>query len=159
MVNFSDLFCNKSLSGSAQRYLAQFRRNFDTLLTSVFVSLTLDGVTSLFQVNNVKNACKRQRYSQNCWRDVFIRWRNVGRIWRIRLLFRRFLCVRIEIDHLLCVIYWMINHSLSDSCKTINHSRYSLVIWSTLQLTSKHWFITQQITARADLLLKQRHIK
>ena len=32
----------------------------------------------------------------------------------------------------------------------------ALVISSTLQLTSKQWFITQQITARADLCLKQR---
>ena len=48
MVKFSDLFGNKSLGGSARRYLAPLRRHFDTLLTSVFVSTTLDGVTSLF---------------------------------------------------------------------------------------------------------------
>ena len=88
-----------------------------TLLTSVFVSTTLDVVTSLFRVNNVRNACKQQRYSQNYWRGFLIRWRTVGRIWRVQLRFRRFLCVRIEIDQLLCVICWVINHSLSVSCK------------------------------------------
>ena len=153
MVKPSDLLCNKSLGGSARCYLALFRRHFDTLLTSIFVSTTLDCVTSFSHVNSVRNACKRQRYSQNCWRDFFTGWREVWRIWRIQLLFRRFLCVRIEIDQLLCVICWVINHSLSISCKKINHSRSALVIWSTLQLTSKQWFITQQITARADLFL------
>ena len=45
MVKLSDLLCNKSLGRSARRYLAPFRRHFDTLLSSVFVSTTLDGVT------------------------------------------------------------------------------------------------------------------
>ena len=40
-----DLFCNKSLGGSTRRYLASFQRHFDTLLMSVFVSMTFDGVT------------------------------------------------------------------------------------------------------------------
>ena len=31
------------------------------------------------------------------------------------------------------------------------------MIWSTLQLTSKLWYITQQITARADLFLKYKY--
>ena len=83
-----------------------------------------------------------------------IRWRKGGRIWRVQLLFHCFLCVRIETDQLLCVICWVINHSLSVSCKKINHSCSTLVIWSTLQLTYKQWFITQQITAQADLFLK-----
>ena len=38
-------------------------------------------------------------------------------------------CARIEIDRLLCVICWVINHSLSVSCKQINHLRSTLVIW------------------------------
>ena len=70
-----------------------------------------------YRVNNVRNACKQQRYSKNCWRDCFMRWRKVGRIWSIQLRFRRFLCVRIEIDQLLCVICWVINQSLSVNCK------------------------------------------
>ena len=48
---------------------------------------------------------------------------------------------------------WIIIHRLSVSCKQINHSRFALVIWSPLQLTSKQWNITQQFTARADLFL------
>ena len=64
-----------------------------------------------------------------------MRWWKVERIWRIQLLFRRFLCVKIEIDQLLCVICWVINHSLSTSCKFMNHSRSELLIWYTLQLT------------------------
>ena len=42
------LFCNKSLDGSARLSLAPFRRHFETLLTSVFVSTTLDDVTWFF---------------------------------------------------------------------------------------------------------------
>ena len=144
MVIFSDLFCNKSLGGSARRYLAPFWRHFRTLLRSVFFSTTSDGVTSFFSRQqclfvlrfygpvNPMGSCrvrsvylttrKRQRYIQNCWRDFFIWWRKVGRIGRIQLLFRRFLCVRIEIDQLLCVICWVINQGLSGSCKKINHS-------------------------------------
>ena len=79
-----------TLGGSARRYMAPFWRHFDTLLTSVCISTTLDGETSVFSVNTVWNASKRQRYSQNCLWDFFIRWREVGRIWRIQLLFRRF---------------------------------------------------------------------
>ena len=39
------------------------------------------------------------------------------------------------------------------SCTQIKHSRCALVIWSALQLTSKQWIFTQQLTARADLFL------
>ena len=49
--------------------------------------------------------------------------------------------------------FWVIIHCLSVSCKQINHSCFALVIWSPLQLTSKQWIITQQFTARADLLI------
>ena len=69
------------------------------------------------------------------------------------MCFRRLLCVRIEIDQLQCVNCWVIIHCLSVSCTTINHSRCALVIWSSLQLTSKQWIITQQFTAGADLFL------
>ena len=83
-----------------------------------------------------------------------VQWRKVGIRWRLRMCFRRLLCVRIEIDQLQCVNCWVIIHSLSVSCTKINHSRCALVIWSSLQLTSKQWIITQQFTARADLFLK-----
>ena len=53
MVKFSDLFCNKSLGGTARRFLAPFRRHFDTSL-EVFVSLTLDGVTLFFSCQQRK---------------------------------------------------------------------------------------------------------
>ena len=54
MVKFNDLFCNKSLGRSARRYLAPFRRYFDILLTSVFISTTLDGVTSFFLMSTTE---------------------------------------------------------------------------------------------------------
>ena len=54
MVKFSDLFFSKSQGGSARRYLSLFRRHLDTLLTSVFVSTTLDGVTSFFSCQQRK---------------------------------------------------------------------------------------------------------
>ena len=82
-----------------------------------------------------------------------VQWRKVGRSWRLRMCFRRLLCVRIEIDQLQCVNCWVIIHCLSVSCTKINHSRCALVIWSSLQLTSKQWIITQQFTVGADLFL------
>ena len=48
MVKFSDLFCNKSPAGSTERNLAPFQHHLDALLTPVFVSTTLDDVTSFF---------------------------------------------------------------------------------------------------------------
>ena len=45
----------------------------------------------------------------------------------------------------------LIIHCLSVSCTRINHSCCALMIWSSLQLTSKQWIITQQFTARVDL--------
>ena len=160
------LFCNNSLGGNACRYLAPF---YDVILPIDHVSLTLNGVTSFLCVINVRNTCKRLRYSQTFEGISSVQWRKVWRIWRIQLLFHRFLCVRIEIDQLLCVNCWVIIHCLSVSCKQINHSRFALVIWSPLQLTSREWFIclqltdkqwiiTQQFTARADLFLNLNQI-
>ena len=45
----------------------------------------------------------------------------------------------------------LIIHCLPVSCTRINHSCCALMIWSSLQLTSKQWIITQQFTARVDL--------
>ena len=80
-----------------------------------------------------------------------MQWRNVGRIWMIRLLFHRLLCVMIEIDQLQCVNCWVIIHCLLVSCKQINHPRFALMIWPPLQLATKQWIITQQFTAIADI--------
>ena len=83
-----------------------------------------------------------------------VQWQKVGRSWRLRMCFRRLLCVRIEIDQLHCMNCWVIIHCMEVSCTKINHSCCALVIWSSLQLTSKQWIITQQFTAGADLFLK-----
>ena len=133
MVKNRVLFCNNSLGGNAWRSLAPF---YDVILSTDHVSLTLDGVASFLCVINVRNTCKRLRYSQTFGAISSVQWRKVGRIRRIRLLFHRLLCVRIEIDQLQCVNCWVIIHCLSVSCKQINHSRFALVIWSPLQLTS-----------------------
>ena len=67
------------------------------------------------------------------------------------MCFHSLLCVRIKIDQLLD---WVIIHCLLVSCTKINHSRYMLMILSSLQLTFRQWIITQEFTARADLFLK-----
>ena len=153
MVKNRVLFCNNSLGGNAWRYLVPF---YDVILSVNHVSLTLDGVASFLCIINVRNICKCLRYSQTFGAVSSVRWRNVGRIWRIRLLFHHLLCVRIEIDQLKCVNCWVIIHCLSVICKQINHSRFALVIWSPLQLTSKQWIITQQFTVTADLFLNSK---
>ena len=117
-------------------------------------SMALDGVTSFLRLKDVAITCKRMRRSLSIGGSSSVQWRKVGRSWRLRMCFRRLLCVRIEIDQLHCVNRWVIIHCLSVNCTKINHSRCALVIWSSLQLTSKQWIITQQFTAGADLFLK-----
>ena len=146
MVKNRVLFGNISLGGNAWRYLVPF---YDVVILIDHVSLTLDGVTSFLRVINVRNL----RYSQTFRAISSVQWRKVGRIWRKRLLFRRLLCVRIETHRLQYVNCWVIIHCLSVCCKQINHSRFTLVCWSPLQLTSKQWIITQQFTASAYLFL------
>ena len=114
----------------------------------------LDGVTSFLRLKDVTITCKRMRRSLSIGGSSSVQWRKVGRSWRLQMCFRRLLYVRIEIDQLQCVNCWVIIHCLSVSCTKINHSRCALVIWSSLQLTSKQWIITQHFTVGADL--KQR---
>ena len=124
------------------------------MLTSLKMTsfMALDGATSFL----VTITCKRLRRSLSIGGSSSVQWRKVGRSWRLQMCFRRLLCVRIEIDQLQCVHCWVIIHCLSVSCTKINHSRCALVIWSSLQLTSKQWIITQQFIAGADLFLKHK---
>ena len=108
----------------------------------------------VLRLKDVTIKCKRMRRSLSIGGSSSVQWRNVGRSWRLWMCFRCLLCVRIEIDQLQCVNCWVITHCLSVSCTKINHSRCALVIWSSLQVTSKQWIITQQFTAGADLFLK-----
>ena len=117
--------------------------------------MALDGVTSLLRLEDVTITCKRMRRSLRIGGSSSVQWRKGGWSWRLQMCFRRLFCVRIEIDQLQCVNCWVIIHCLSVSCTKINHSRCALVIWSSIQLTSKQWIITQQFTATADLFLKQ----
>ena len=117
--------------------------------------MALDGVTSFLRLKDVTITCKRMRRSLSIGGSSSLQWRKVGRSWRLRMFFHRLMSVRIEIDQLQCVNCWVIIHCLSVSCTKINHSRCALVIWSSLQLTSKQWIITQQFTAGADLFPKQ----
>ena len=118
--------------------------------------MVLDGVTSILRLKDVTITSKRMRRSLSIGGSSSVQWRKVGRSWRLRMCFCRLLCVRIEIDQLQCVNCWAIIHCLSVSCTKINHSCWALVIWSSLQLTSKQWIITQQFTAGADLFLKYK---
>ena len=116
----------------------------------------LDGVTSFLRLKDVTITCKRIQRSLSISRSSSVQWRKVGRSWGLQTCVCRLLCVRIEMDQLQFVNCWLIIHCLSVSCTKINHSRWALVIWSSLQLTSKQWIITQQFTAGADLFLKFR---
>ena len=120
--------------------------------------MVLDGVTSFLRLKDVTITWKRMRRSLSIGGSSSVQWRKVGRNWRLRMCFRRLLCVRIEIDQLQCVNCWVIIHCLSVSCTKINHSRCALVIWSSIQLTSKQWIITQQFTVGADLFLNQNRL-
>ena len=60
--------------------------------------VVLDGVTSFLRLNDVTYSCKRMRHSPTISGISSVQWRKVGR--RLRMYFRRLLCVRIEIDQL-----------------------------------------------------------
>ena len=92
--------------------------------------MALDGVTSFLRLKDVTITCKRMWCSLSIGGSSSVQWRKVGRSWRLRMCFRRLLCVRIEIDQLQCVNCWVIIHCLSVSCTKLNHSRCALVIWS-----------------------------
>ena len=111
--------------------------------------MALDGVMLFLCLKGVTNKSKRVRLSLIIDGSSSVQWWNVGRSWRLQMCFCRLLCVEIEIDQLQCLNCWVIIHCLSVSCTKINHSRCTLVIWSSLQPTSKQWIITQQFTARA----------
>ena len=119
--------------------------------------MPLYGVTSFSHLKDVTNTCKRMWHSPTIAGISSVHWLKFGRSWRLQMCFHRLLCVRIEIAQLYCVNcwVWVIIHFLSVSCTKINHSHYVLVIWSSLQLTSKQWIITQKFTVRAYLFLKQ----
>ena len=59
------------------RYLVPF---YDIILPIDPVSLTLDGVTLFLSAMNVRNTCKRLRYSQTFGGISSVQWRKVGRI-------------------------------------------------------------------------------
>ena len=120
-------------------------------MTSVMV---LDSVMSFLRWKDITNTRKCMLHSPTICGISSVEWWKVGSSWRLQMYFCRLLYVRIEIDQLYCVNCWVIIHCLSVSCMKLHHSCYMLVIWSSLQLTSKQWIITQQITAKADLFLK-----
>ena len=61
MENCSELFCNKSLHAYLDVILM-------CLVTSSFISTTLDGVT-FSRVKNSRNTCKCLYHTQTSWRD------------------------------------------------------------------------------------------
>ena len=65
--------------------------------------MALDGVTSLLRLKDVTITCKGMRRSLRIGGSSSVQWRKVGRSLRLRMCFRRLLCVRIEIDQLQCV--------------------------------------------------------
>ena len=79
------------------------------LVTSVFISMMSDGVTSFSRIKTLRNICKRLELLQSkSFHAMLEIWRG-----KIHLSFRRFLFVRIEIESCLQVICCPIYHWLS----------------------------------------------
>ena len=100
---------------------------------------------------DVTYTCKYMRHNPTIGGISAVQWWKVGRSRRLQMYFRHLLCIKIKIDQLYCVNCWIMIYCLSVNCTKINHSCYALMIWSSLQLTSKRWINTQQFTARANL--------
>ena len=113
-------------------------------MTSV---IALDGVTSFYagktQLKYV-NICDTKF---NYWRDFLSEMAESWKKLKTSNVFSSFIVCQN------CLNCWVIIHCLLVSCTKINHSCCALMIWYSLQLTSKQWIITQQFTARADLFL------
>ena len=65
--------------------------------------MALDGVTLFLCLKDVTITCKRMRPSLSIGGSSSVQWPKVGRSRRLRMCFRRLLCVRIEIDQLQCL--------------------------------------------------------
>ena len=116
-----------------QKFTAKVCDSWRHLKMTSFIALEV--VTPFLRLKDVTFTCKRMRRSLSIGGSSSVQWRKVGRSWRLRISFRRLLCVRIEIDQLQGMNCWVIIHCLSVSCTKINHSRCALTIWSSLQLT------------------------
>ena len=88
MVKNCVIYGNNSLGGNACRYLALFN---DVILPIEHVSLTLDSVTSLLPVINVRNTCKRLRYNQTIGGISSVQWRKVEKNMKDTTAFSSFL--------------------------------------------------------------------
>ena len=71
---------------------------FRWLMTSNFISMTLDGVTSFPRIKDLRNACKRICNSQSFGKNAFIVMAENWQHLKGTLAFSSFLCVRIEIE-------------------------------------------------------------
>ena len=65
--------------------------------------MALDSVTWFLRLKDITITCKRMRRSLSIGRSSSVQWQKYGRSSRLRMCFRRLLCVRIEIDQLQCV--------------------------------------------------------
>ena len=141
-IIYSFEIARKVVGASWHHLLLENDVNHDVRRCNVFLRL-----------KDVTNTCKRMRRSLSIGGSSSVQWQKVGKSWRFQMCFHRLYCVRIEIDQPQCVICWVIILCLSVSCTKKNYSSWALVIWSSLQLTSKQWISTQKFTARADQFL------
>ena len=162
IIHFLSVSCTK-INHSRLAYIEPTVTNCDISDNNSQLKCVIADVTEKWRHSwrliDITITCKRMQRSLSIGGSSSVQWRKAGRSWRLPLCFCSLLCVRIEIDQLQCVNCWVIIHFLSVSCTKINHSRYALVIWSSLQLTSKQWIIKQQFTAGADLFLKYKRQK
>lgn len=119
MVKDHDPFCKNNTVRNCVMLLPPF---YDVNLPIFHASMTLDGVMSFKRVIRVINTCNCLR-SSKFGRDFFSAMAVNLKKLKAPTAFPSFLCVRIEIDQLLCVISYVIIYWLSVSCKLINHSR------------------------------------
>ena len=71
--------------------------------------MRLDGVTSLLLLKDVTNTRKRMRRSLSIGGSSLVQWRKVESSYGLRMRFRRLLCVRIEINRALDLIFFTID--------------------------------------------------
>ena len=120
MEKCSSILYDKSLNGLALRH-------FDILMTSIFISMTLDGEMSFSRIKNLHvNASMAVKILGGiCVHALAKIWKHL----KDTLAFLSFIVSRIEIESCLQVICCQIYHWLSVDRRGIYNSRFALVVY------------------------------
>ena len=120
--------------------------------------MALDGVASFLHLKDITNTSKRMWHSPTIGRSSSVQWRKVGRSWTDKDIICVSSFIVCENRNRLALMRELLSYNsmfvgqLYED-KSLRLHACDLI---SLQLISKQWIITQQITARVDLFLNYK---